>query len=65
SLLISLPEDKVKDWLRDIDLILLAKRAHYNLLESLLGRLNHVACMLTPMKHFMGRLYRALYKAKV
>jgi hypothetical protein len=65
SLLISLPEHKVKDWLRDIDSILLAKRAHYNLLETLLGRLNHVACMLTPMKHIMGRLYRALYKAKV
>lgn len=44
--------------------MMLAKKAHYKLLESLLGRLNHVACILTPMRHFMGRLYRALCRAK-
>jgi hypothetical protein len=27
-------------------------------------RLNHVACILQPMRHFMGRLYRALFRAK-
>jgi hypothetical protein len=29
-----------------------------------MGRLNHVACIFLPMRHFMGRLYCALYRAK-
>jgi hypothetical protein len=64
SLLISLPEHKALDWLRDIDTILLAKKVNYKLLETILGRLNHIACILHPMRHFMGRLYRALFRAK-
>jgi len=63
-LVISLPDHKVTDWLRDIDAILLAKKFHYKLLEPIMGRLNHVACILQPMRHFMGRLYRALFRAK-
>ena len=63
-LLISLPSHKVTDWLRDIDSILLTKKVHYKLLDSILGRLNHVACILHPMRHFMGRLYRARFRAK-
>ncbi len=34
------------------------------MLESLMGRLNHVTCIFLPMHHFMGRLYQALYRAK-
>ncbi len=64
SLTISLPEYKVMDWLREIDTICLAKRVHFKTLESMLGRFNHVAYMLQPMHHFMGRLYRALLRAK-
>jgi len=64
SLLISLPEHKVSDWLRDIDTIILARKVHFTVLESVMGRLNHVACILNPMRHFMGRLYRALFRAK-
>jgi hypothetical protein len=64
SLTIALPEHKVVDWIRDIDSILLARQANYNLLETIMGRLNHVACIYIPMRHFMGRLYRALYRAK-
>jgi len=63
-LLISLPDHKVTDWIRDIDTILLAKKVHYKLLKSIMGRLNHVACILQPMRHFMGRLYRAFFRAK-
>jgi hypothetical protein len=63
-LLIALPDHKATDWLRDIDSMLLAKKVHYKLLESIIGRLNHVACMKQPMRHFMGRLYRALFRAK-
>jgi hypothetical protein len=64
SLLISLPEHKVSNWLRDIDTIILARKVHFKVLESVMGRLNHVACILNPMRHFMGRLYRALFRAK-
>jgi hypothetical protein len=64
SLTIALPEHKVVDWIRDIDSILLARQANYKLLEIIMGRLNHVACIFIPMRHFMGRLYRALYRAK-
>ena len=63
-LLIALPEHKVTDWLRDIDSILLAKKVHYKLLESIMGRLNHVACIIQPMRPFMSRLYRAYFRAK-
>jgi hypothetical protein len=27
-------------------------------------RLNHVACIFLPMRHFLGCLYQALYRAK-
>jgi hypothetical protein len=64
SLLISLPEYKAYSWLRDIESIIESGRSNYKFLESLLGRLNHIACILAPMHHFMGCLYRAVYRAK-
>jgi hypothetical protein len=64
SLLISLPDHKCHAWLRDIDAMLSAEKSSYQLLETLLGRLNHAACIFLPMRHFLGRLYKALYRAK-
>jgi len=64
SLLIALPDHKFHVWTRDIDDMLVAGKSSYKLLETLLGRLNRVACTSTPMRHFMGRLYKALYQAK-
>jgi len=64
SLLISLPVHKFQNWSNEIDDMLKAGKSNYKALESLLGRLNHVACILMPMRHFMGRLYRALWRAK-
>jgi hypothetical protein len=61
ELLISLPDSKCHTWLRDIDAILSAGKSSYQLLETLLGRLNHVVCIFLPMRHFLGRLYKALY----
>ena len=61
SLLIALPDHKFHVWTRDIDDMLVAGKSSYKLLETLLGRLNHVACTSMPMRHFMGRLYKALY----
>jgi hypothetical protein len=64
SLSIAIPEHKATAWIKDIESIIETGQSNYKLLESLLGRLNHVAGILTPMRHFMGRFYRALYRAK-
>jgi hypothetical protein len=64
SLLISLPDSKCFTWIRDIDAMLSASKSSYQRLETLLGRLNHMACIFLPMRHFLGRLYKALYRAK-
>jgi hypothetical protein len=64
SLLIALPDHKFHGWTKEIDKLSEAGKSNYKSLETLLGRLNHVACILMPMRHFMGRLYRALYCAK-
>jgi len=63
-LTIALPVHKATAWTNDIETIIEAGRANYKTLESLLGRLNHIACILSPMRHFLGRLYRAMYRAK-
>lgn len=39
------------------------KKSHCKTLESSIGRINHVACILNPMRHYMGRLYQALKRA--
>jgi hypothetical protein len=33
-------------------------------LEQMIGRLNHVATLMEMLRHFLGRLYTALYRAK-
>ena len=43
--------------------MILEKKVSHPLLESTIGHLNHVACIFAPMKHYMGRLYQALYRA--
>jgi len=52
----SLPDSKCHAWLRDIDAFLSAGKSSHQLLETLLGRLNHVACVFLPMRHFLGGL---------
>jgi hypothetical protein len=44
--------------------MIIAEESSYQLLETLLGHLNHVACIFMPMRHFLGRLYKALYREK-
>jgi hypothetical protein len=41
-----------------------SQKCSHESLEALLGRLNHVACIFLPMRHFLGRLHRALYRIK-
>jgi hypothetical protein len=64
SLQISLPDSKFFTCIRDLDAMLSASKSSYQLLETLLGHLNHVACIFLPMRHFLGWLYKALYRAK-
>jgi len=64
SLTISLPQQKATTWIADISAIIESGRADFKALECLLGRLNHVACIMSPMRHFMGRLYAAMFRAK-
>ncbi len=62
-LLISLPDDKLHSWSSDIQQMISSKKASHKSLESTLGRLNQVAGILNPMRHYMGRLYQALYRS--
>jgi len=64
SLLISLPTHKAQQWINEKNSIIESGKTNHKVLEAMLGRLNHVACIFPPMRHFMGRLYKALYRAK-
>jgi hypothetical protein len=59
SLSISLPSDKYTKWVADINLLLNSARVKHKHLETTIGRLNHVAGINSPMRHFLGRLYQA------
>jgi hypothetical protein len=63
SLIISLPADKHKNWVWEIKNILASTKVKHKHLESTIGRLNHVAAIYNPMRHFLGRLYQAQYRA--
>lgn len=60
SLRLSLPPEKLRDWSRDINSMISSKKAYFKLLELMIGWINHVACILHPMRHYMGRIYQAL-----
>jgi hypothetical protein len=60
TLTLSLPHDKLRDWSHDISKMISGKKLHFKSLESILGKLNHVACSFPPMRHYMGRLCQAL-----
>jgi hypothetical protein len=55
TLTISLPKDKFITWTAGINR-LSASRVKHKDLERLIGRLNHVAGIYKPMRHFLGRL---------
>jgi hypothetical protein len=55
SLTLSLPPDKHRDWTRDIRKMISAKKSHFKLLESLIGRLNHVACIFSTNAALHGQ----------
>ena len=63
NLLISLPQDKHKKWTTDLNRMIASGSTSYKLLESTLGRLNHVAGIIPMLRHFLGRLRHALFRS--
>jgi hypothetical protein len=55
-LLISLPDAKYLIWFNEIQSILDSRYATSEVLDRLLGRLQHVASVCRPFRHFLGRL---------
>ena len=57
-LVISLPYNKVIAWTADINDLLLSKgcRVKQQTLETMVGRLQHVANIMVQGNHFLGRL---------
>jgi hypothetical protein len=64
SLTIALPPDKHSEWTASIEAIITAGKCNFKNLEILIGQLNHVANILPSMRHFLGRLYKALHRAR-
>ena len=56
SLLISLPDDKQVAWSNSIDELLTRGSARESELDTLIGRLNHVASIIPLTRHFLSRL---------
>ena len=64
SLTIALPQPKLTAWYDNITLILLRNKTTHSELESLIGRLNHIANVISHMRHFFNRLYLLLSTLK-
>ena len=64
-LLISLPDGKFTPWTADINDLLLSKgcRVKQRTLETMVGRLQHVASIMVQGSHFLGRLRSAVLRA--
>jgi hypothetical protein len=63
SLTLALPTEKHAKWTKDINTMISSGKTNHKQLEQLLGRLNHTANILPTMRHFLGCLYRALYRS--
>jgi len=63
SLKISLPMDKYKRWITDIERLLSSPKVRFKHLETTIGRLNHVTSIYSTMRHFMGHIYQAQFRS--
>jgi hypothetical protein len=61
---IFLPMDKHFHWSSDIKKIIQTKKVTEPTLDSIIGRLNHVASVYEMMRHFFGRIRQALFRTK-
>jgi len=59
---IYLPMDKFSDWHSDIQEMLKNPKVDKKQMESLIGRLDHVAFLMDMLRHFMSRLRNALQR---
>ena len=60
---LSLPPDKATAWRASISNIIKANKTTYAALDTLIGRLNHVAYVVPGGRHFLGRLRSLKRKA--
>ena len=63
-LLLRLPWSKHLAWRDDILRLLRARGATRSELDTLVGRLNHVGCIIPAARHFLSRLRDRLWKAR-
>ena len=56
NLEVQLPEDKIKLWLFDLDMMIENKMTFKKQIESVIGRLNHVGNIIPMSRHFLSRL---------
>lgn len=63
TLTISLPMDKNKKWITDLQTLLESKKANQGQLETTVGRLNHTANVIPMLRHFLGRIRHALARS--
>ena len=66
ELLVSLPLYKAQDWSSQVQQMIAhgSLLVSHNDLETLIGRLQHIASVFYPSSHFLGRLRSALQKAE-
>ena len=64
TLMISLPDDKVKAWTGDIKAMLEAGKVAADVLESSIGRFVNVGMIIPQVHHFLSRLRSLLKRAK-
>ena len=59
-LLISLPDDKFRAWVADIEGMEKTGECRYQVLDQLVGRLNHASQIIPPARHFLSRIRATL-----
>jgi hypothetical protein len=62
TLRIHLPKEKFKEWQTEIQNIIEQPKVSMKQMESLIGRLDHVASLMDMLRHFMSRLRHALQR---
>jgi hypothetical protein len=62
--MIILPKDKFQAWSADLQVIVANHKGTYGELESMLGRLNHVAYIIPLARHFLGKLRLRLHQRR-
>ena len=63
SLRIHLPKHKFSEWNKEINSCLAQSKVDKRTMETLVGRLDHVAYIMDMLRHFMNRLRHALQRA--